>query len=133
MKLRRSIAGLLVGVGIVVSSLGADTTLDFATRVRFESREQTYTFDRTVTAVTDDSWFLTRVRVAAKTVWSPECSTYVQLQDARELGSDRVSVPFISGSEGDDPLDFRQAYLEWKTPDAIWKVGRQVIVLGDER
>jgi hypothetical protein len=42
-------------------------------------------------------------------------------------------VPFISGSEGDDPLDLRQAYVELKQPDFSCRVGRQLLAFGDER
>jgi hypothetical protein len=42
-------------------------------------------------------------------------------------------VPFISGSEGNDPADVRQAYVEHKGGDAVWRVGRQLLALGDER
>lgn len=107
--------------------------VDANLRTRWESREQTYTFNRSVSSVTDDAWWLTRVRVGLKADWAPEWNAYVQLQDARELGSDRPSVPFISGSEGDDPLDFRQAYVERKSETSVWRIGRQLLALGDER
>jgi len=73
------------------------------------------------------------LRVGATGRLAPEWSARVQLQDSRELGSDRSSVPFISGSEGDDPLDVRQAYLEYKSPTLVCRVGRQLLALGEER
>src|SRR5512132_1429330 len=109
-----------------------DWKVDANARLRFESRNHTFTFNRNVASVTDDSWWLTRLRLAAKGDVSPRATAYVQLQDSRELGSDRSSVPFISGSEGDDPLDIRQAYLEFKSEDVVWRVGRQLLAFGDE-
>lgn len=117
----------------VILAAPAAWQVDANARLRWESREQTYTFNRAVPAITDDAWWLTRLRVGLKGTLAPGWSVYGQLQDARELGSARPSVPFISGSEGDDPLDVRQAYVDYRTPDIAWRVGRQVIVLGDER
>lgn len=108
-------------------------TFDSNVRARWESREQTYTFNRSVPSPTDDSWWLTRLQLGAKGEFSPGWLAYVQLQDSREHGTARSSVPFISGSEGDDPVDFRQVYFEHKAASTTWRVGRQALVLGDER
>jgi hypothetical protein len=118
---------------LAIVAAGSEWKVDANARLRFESRDHTFTFNRNVASVTDDSWWLTRLRLAAKGDVSPRATAYVQLQDSRELGSDRSSVPFISGSEGDDPLDIRQAYLEFKSEDVVWRVGRQLLAFGDER
>lgn len=108
-------------------------TFDLNSRARVETRERTYTFNRNVPSVTDDSWWLTRVRLGAKGTFSSAWSSAVQLQDAREVGSQRSDVPFISGSEGVDPLDVRQAYVEYKDATMVARVGRQLLSLGEER
>ncbi|MEY4941438.1 MAG: hypothetical protein RIQ93_3173, partial [Verrucomicrobiota bacterium] len=107
---------------------------DFALRLRGESREQNVTFNDALASPTDGSWLLLRIRVGLKAEWeAPGASFYAQLQDARELGSDRPSIPFVLGSEGDDPLDFRQAYFEQRASDYTLRLGRQLLALGDER
>lgn len=108
-------------------------TVDVNARVRLESRERTTTLNRAVSSVTDDTWWLSRVRLGLKGEPFPRWAAHVQLQDSRQYGSDRGSVPFITTSDGDDPLDLRQAYLESKTAAATWRIGRQVLALGDER
>lgn len=102
-------------------------------RVRWESRDRNFTFDRNVTHVGDDSWWLTRLRVAVDGPAFPATRLFVQCQDSREFGSERPRVPFIAGSEGNDPVDLRQAYLQGTRGEAAWRVGRQTLAFGDER
>src|SRR5262249_13748407 len=109
------------------SSTGPSIQPELNIRLRFESRGQTYTFDRAVSSPTDGSWLLTRVRLGLKAKLDPQTNFYAQAQDSRELGSDRPSVPFITGSEGDDPLDLRQLYFERTVGDASIRVGRQLL------
>ena len=102
-------------------------------RFRVESREQTFTFNSATASPTDGTWLLTRARIGLKGKLSDSLSLYAQVQDARELFSDRPSVPFVLGSEGDDPLDLRQLYLDYKTSDATLRLGRQLLAFGEER
>lgn len=102
-------------------------------RLRVESREQNFTLNRAVASPTDDTWLLTRVRLGLKGNLSDDFSVYAQAQDSRELGSDRPGVPYILGAEGDDPLDLRQLYFDFKAADATVRVGRQLLAFGDER
>ncbi len=124
---------LILAGSSVAAATANDWKVDLNARVRFESREQTYTFNRKVSSVTDDSWWVTRFRAGLKGDLAPAVASYVQLQDSREFGSRRSAVPFISGSEGDDPLDLRQAYVEFKVAEGVWRVGRQLLVMGEER
>src|SRR3954465_9286804 len=100
---------------------------DFSIRLRVESREQNFSFDRGVTSPTDGAWVLSRVRLGLKGQVGAGVSFYAQMQDAREIHSDRPSVPYVLGSEGDDPLDLRQFYLERRTGEMTWRVGRQIL------
>src|SRR3954465_8682029 len=100
---------------------------DFSVRLRFESREQNSRFDRGVTSPTDGAWVLSRVRLGLKGQVGAGVLFYAQMQDAREIHSDRPSVPYVLGSEGDDPLDLRQFYLERRTGEMTWRVGRQIL------
>lgn len=132
--LRRVVSvGCLLAGGLPFAAAESDWQVDVNARLRWESREHTFTLNRAVTAVTDDSWLLTRLRVGATGRLAPAWTARVQLQDSRELGSERAAVPFISGSEGDDPLDVRQAYLEYKSPALVCRMGRQTLALGEER
>jgi Alginate export len=61
---------------------------------------------------------------------------YIQGQDAREIASDRPDVPGALGAEGDNPFDFRQAWLEiggGRVSPWSLKAGRQVLLYGDQR
>ena len=82
-------------------------TVEVIERLRFEDRANNFDFDSAAHSATDDSWFVQRLRLGlnwkADTGWSLQ----VQLQDARELGSERPKVPFILGAEGNDALDLR--------------------------
>ena len=111
-------------------------TIEVIERLRFESRENTFDFDSTAHAPTDDSWFVQRLRLGL--AWKADAgwSAQVQLQDARELGSERPKVPFILGAEGNDALDLRLATLTWGDPKKspiVFTLGRQILALGEER
>jgi hypothetical protein len=61
---------------------------------------------------------------------------YAQGQDTRQLGAARPEVPFAFGSEGNDPFDLRQAWVEISDPKrcpVTLKLGRQELSYGDER
>jgi len=116
----------------------ADGTLcfDFQERLRGEIRENNFDFDSSVRSRTDDAWLLNRVRLGV--MWKPTSwlQIYAQGQDSREWFSDRVKIPGLSGSEGFDSFDLRQAYVQIGNPDEfplVVKVGRQALSYGDER
>jgi hypothetical protein len=118
------------------SFLDDTLTFDLYERVRWEDRNNNYDFDRHHRALTDDNWALLRFRLGMQ--WKPTSwfRFYVQGQDAREWLSDRSDFPGISGAEGDNTFDLRQAYVEigdiGKFP-LILKAGRQTMEYGDER
>jgi len=61
---------------------------------------------------------------------------YLQMQDAREIGSKRPNVPGSSGSEWDDLFELRQAWMEFGNAlshPLTLKIGRQTLSYGDER
>jgi hypothetical protein len=105
-------------------------------RVRLEIRDNNFDFNEAVNARTDDSYLLQRFRLgllARPTDW---LLVYAQGQDSREIGSDRSGVPFVTGAEGDDTFDLRQAWVEiGNAAECPWslKLGRQELSYGDER
>ena len=108
--------------------------LDFQERMRFEYRENNFDFNDSVDSLTDDSWFLQRVRLGVKLAPVPWLSLYVQAQDTRELGADRPNVIGTMGAEGDDSFDLRQAYVRvGKAKGLSLTAGRQTLTYGDER
>lgn len=111
-------------------------TFEIVERLRFEDRTDNFDFDSSAHSPTDDSWWVQRVRLGATWKPAPLWSLQAQVQDAREWGSERPNVPFILGSEGDDPLDLRLASVTWgdakKTPVVV-TLGRQTLAFGDER
>jgi hypothetical protein len=111
-------------------------TLSLEDQTRFEFRENNFDFNNSVNSVNDDSWLLNRFRVGLLLKPTGWMSLYFQGQDSREIGSDRPNVPGQLGAEGDNPFDLRQAYLELgdsKTSSLSLKVGRQVLLYGDQR
>lgn len=108
-------------------------TFDFQERLRFEVRENTFDFNDSVSTINDDSWLLQRARLGIALRPSDYFSLYIQGQSSFELGSDRPNEPGIFGSEGDDPLDLRQAYLKIGNTKFNLTLGRQILSFGDER
>ena len=93
-------------------------------------------FDDAVNASTDDNWFLQRARLGLKITVTDWLHIYGQMQDSREINSDRADIPGLFGAEGDDTVDLRQAWVELGNPKNFpltLKVGRQVLSYGDER
>lgn len=111
-------------------------TVDLEARIRAEARDNNYDFNRSASAVTDDQWILSRMRLGALIKACPQFRMYVQLQDSREFGSKRSKVPATSGSEGNDAVDLRQAWMEFgdvSNHPLTLKLGRQSLIYGDER
>jgi hypothetical protein len=107
---------------------------DFQEKIRFEGRDNTFDFNDSVNALTDDSFLLQRARLGVKLTPFSGLTLYAQGQDTREIDSDRPNVIGSLGAEGDDTFDLRQGYIEIGDPKKLsLKVGRQVLQYGDER
>ena len=109
---------------------------DFTERLRFENRQDNFDFNSAAHSPTDGSWYEQRFR--AGVTWKPSgtLALQVQLQDSRELGSERPKVPFILGAEGNDALNLRLASVTWGDPKkspVVFTLGRQILAFGDER
>jgi hypothetical protein len=105
-------------------------------RLRYENRSDNFDFNSAAHSPTDDSWFVQRLRVGFTWKPDPGLAVQLQLQDAREWGSDRPKVPFILGAEGNDALDLRIASITWGDPKnspVVFTIGRQVLAFGEER
>jgi len=109
---------------------------EFNERLRYEDRQDNFDFNSAAHSPTDGSWFLQRLRLGFTWKPDPGLSFQLQLQDAREFGSERPKVPFILGAEGNDALDLRIAAVSWGDPrksPVVFTVGRQVLSFGEER
>ena len=109
-------------------------TFSLDARLRGEWRENNFDFDSSVDALTDDSWLLSRLRLAVDWQASSWFCFYVQGQDAREFFSDRPNVPGQLGAEGDDAFDLHQAFFDLGNPSRGYaRIGRQELDYGDGR
>jgi len=118
----------------VAEGIGDSLKWNFQARARGEMRRNVYDFDSSRSAVTDDSWLLTRLRLGVE--WQPVewLRVAVQAQDVRESFSKRADIPLQNGAEGDDAFDLRLASIELGNPSRLSvKLGRQVLSYGDER
>jgi hypothetical protein len=106
---------------------------DFQERLRFEYRDNNFDFNDGLDSLTDDSWLLQRARLGVKIAATDLLTFYAQGQSSFELDSDRPNVPGALGSEGDDAIDLRQAYIQIGTKDFNLTIGRQLLSFGDER
>lgn len=105
-------------------------------RLRYEDRSENFDFDSHAHSPTDDNWWVQRLRVGANWKPSSDLTFQFQLQDAREWNSERPNVPFILGSEGDEPVNLHLANVTFGNPKdspVTVTVGRQVLALGEER
>ena len=119
-----------------LSFLGGAVVFDFEERFRWEIRNNNFDFDDSVNALTDDNWFLQRARLGVKITLADWLRIYGQVQDSREINSDRPDYPNSLAAEGDDSLDLRQAWVEFGNPKEFpltLKLGRQILSYGDER
>ena len=115
---------------------GGLLTLDIEERLRFEARENSRDFDKSVNDVRDDAWVLSRFRLGLAIRPSSRVKIYAQTQDTREWFSTRGDVPGINGVEGGDYFDLRQLFVEFgnaKESPLTLTVGRQVLDYGDRR
>lgn len=118
--------------------------LDIGGSVRFryeyqnDFNQQRYADDRKP-GFRRDHFLLQRTRLDLNLRFGEEARFYVELQDARAYDSDFKKDDFdpqLYSCPYWNPLDLRQAYLEWlhigDTPFGI-KLGRQAIFYGDNR
>jgi hypothetical protein len=111
-------------------------TFEIIERLRYEDRANNFDFDSASYSPTDDSWWVQRFRVGLTWKANATTSLQLQLQDAREWGSDRPKVPFILGAEGNDALNLRLASVTFGDPKkspVAFTLGRQILAFGDER
>ena len=111
-------------------------TLDIEERLRWEVRDNTKDFDKSVNDPRDDGWVYSRLRVGLTIKPSPWIRIYAQTQDSREWFATRGNTPGINGSEGGDYFDLRQACVEignLKEFPLSLTVGRQALDYGDRR
>jgi hypothetical protein len=106
---------------------------DVQDRVRFEARENTFDFNDSVDALTDDSFLLQRFRIGAAFKATDWLKIYAQAQDTREFFSERPNIPGALGAEGDDTFDLRQGYIQLGPKEWNVTAGRQTLAYGDER
>lgn len=109
---------------------------DVQERMRVEERDNNFDFNRGANASTDDLFVLNRFRLGMFARPLDFITVYGQGQDSREIASRRKTVPFVLGSEGDNPFDLRQGWVEFgnlkKFPLSL-RIGRQELLYGDER
>ncbi|MCX6909361.1 MAG: alginate export family protein, partial [Verrucomicrobia bacterium] len=109
---------------------------DVQERMRVEERDNNFDFNNGANAATDDLFVLNRFRLGMLARPLDFITVYGQGQDSRELASRRKTVPFVLGSEGDNPFDLRQGCVEFgnlkKFPLSL-RIGRQELLYGDER
>ncbi len=119
-----------------LSFFDGKVTFDFQERIRWEDRDNNFDLNSEVNALTDDNWFLNRIRIGLMLKPTGWLRIYAQAQDSREINSDRPDYPGQLGAEGDDSIDLRQGYIELgnaKNFPLTLKLGRQVLSYGDER
>lgn len=116
-----------------LSFCGGKLVFDFQEKMRFEYRENNFDFNDSLNSLTDDSWFLQRARLGMKIKPVDWFTFYVQGQSSFEFDSDRPNIPGQLGAEGDDPIDIRQAWMQFGSKAANLTVGRQIFLYGDER
>lgn len=119
-----------------LSFLDGKLVFDVQERLRMEVRDNNFDFNKSINAITDDTWLLQRFRLGMAVKPVDWLKIYAQGQDSREIDSDRLDIPGRFGAEGDDAFDLRQAYIEladYKAFPLGLKVGRQELIYGDER
>lgn len=120
----------------LLSFADGKVVFDVQDRLRWEIRENNFDFNDAVRALTDDNWFLNRLRIGVALKPTSWFTIYGQVQDSREWLSDRADMPGVMGAEGDDAFDLSQGYIQiadYKEFPLGVKIGRQVFSFGGER
>ncbi len=109
---------------------------DVEARARAEVRNNNRDFDDSINDDNDDSWLITRFRLGLAIKPARWLKLYAQMQDTREIDSDRPNIPGVRGTEGGDEFDLRQGYVEFadyqEFPVGL-TIGRQPLSYGDRR
>jgi len=100
-------------------------------RLRYESRQDFNLAD------SQQSYWLSQVRLNLNTKFNDSHSVFTEVQDARIYGEDEDGVPFINENARNqpfaDPLDLHQMYYQYQSDDITVKIGRQKFNLADGR
>jgi hypothetical protein len=109
---------------------------EFQERARWEIKDNVFDFNDSVDSLNDDNWLLNRFRIGLTVKPTSWISLYAQGQDSREWFSNRPNTPGVSGAEGTDSFDLRQAHITLadssKSPWSL-RLGRQTLAFGDQR
>lgn len=105
-------------------------------RLRLEYRENNVTFNNKLDKDTD-LWLLQRSRFGLGVKPCDWVRVYGELQDAREIDSQRFPAPPLNDANlEEDTIDWRQGWVEianYKEFPVGFKIGRQELSYGDER
>gem|GEM_PF-3605087 len=99
--------------------LDGQLCFDLQERVRFEIREDNYSFNDSVTSPNDGSWLLQRFRIGAVLKPVDWLTVYAQGQDSPEAGSARAKIPGALGAEGNDPPICARPTSSWGTTNCF--------------
>ncbi|MBI5394655.1 MAG: alginate export family protein [Verrucomicrobia bacterium] len=109
---------------------------DVQERLRLEYRDNNVTFNDNQPG-DEDFWLLHRFRAGVLGQPLDWLKLYGQMQDSREMGSERFPAPPLGNANlEEDTVDWRQAWIElgnYKEFPVSFKIGRQELAYGDER
>ena len=124
--------------GDPISFADGKLIFDLQERLRYENRENNFDFNSrgNTLSITDGSFLLQRVRVGMRYKPDDWINSYIQMQDSREIGSNRPKDPGFFGAEGDQDPSLHQANVQianFKECPMGVTLGRQELNYGDER
>jgi len=117
------------------SQEGIDSTIDLSFRYRIETVDQDG-FNKDASAST------LRTRATVKTKWTDSLKTVIEFDDVSEIGldnfnsgmgtsgADRAQYPIVADPVG---TELNQAYLQYSNGDTKAAIGRQRILVGNQR
>jgi hypothetical protein len=118
---------LVVLCGMLAAPLAAQEAprVSFSGEARFRGE-----WDGRTVGVGDDAATLSRIRLGARAALIDWIAAYAQIQDARAWGTESNTLTDASA----DQLDLHQGFVELGRTDKVAaRVGRQEMILGDER
>ncbi len=112
----------------------ADTSIDLSFRYRVETVDQTGFIDNAKASTL-------RTRATIKTKWNNSIKTFIEFDDVSEIGwndynsgagtsPNRTQFPVIADPQG---TEVNQAYIQYTSGDNKVAVGRQRILIGNQR
>lgn len=115
----------------VMSAAAVEFEAGGSVRLRYESRQDFNLAD------SEQTYYLSQVRLNLNAKFDDSHSVFTELQDARIYGEDANGVPFINENARNqpfaDPLDVHQMYYQYQSDAITVKVGRQKFNLADGR